>query len=65
MVDLICVVVAHLSIEQYIDVLNVLQVNCKSNGVTCFEVSLVFLLADLDKFVAWIWFSAAVWIKFG
>ena len=60
MVALICVVVAYLSIEQYIDVLNVLQVNCKSNGVTCFEVSLVFLLADLDKFVAWIWFSAAV-----
>ena len=58
--ELICVVAAHLSIEQYIDVLNVLQVNCKSNGVTCFEVSLVFLLADLDKFVAWIWFSAAV-----
>ena len=49
MVELICVVVAHLSIEQCIDVLNVFKVNCKGNDVLVFEVSLVFLLVNLDN----------------
>ena len=51
MVELICVVEAHLSIEQCIYVLNVLKVNCKGNGNTFFEVSLVILLVNLDMFV--------------
>ena len=49
MVELICVVAAHLSIEQCIDVLNVFKVNCKGNDVLVFEVSLVFLLVNLDN----------------
>ena len=48
MVELIYVVAAYLSIELCIDVLNVFKVNCKSNGVTFFEVSLVLLLVNLD-----------------
>ena len=65
MVELICVVVAHLSIEQCIDVLNVFKVNCKGNDVLVFEVSLVFLLVNLDMFITWIWFSVAVRRKLG
>ena len=49
MVELICVVAAHLSIEQCIDALNVFKVNCKGNDVLVFEVSLVFLLVNLDN----------------
>ena len=60
MVEIICVVAAHLPIEQCIDMLNVFKVNCKGNGVTFFEVLLVFLLVNLDMFVRWIWFSVAV-----
>ena len=65
MVELICVVAAHLSIEQCIDVLNVFKVNCKGNDVLVFEVSLVFLLLNLDMFITWIWFSVAVRRKLG
>ena len=65
MVELICVVAAHLSIEQCIDVLDVFKVNCKGNGVMLFEVSLVFLFVNLDMFVTWIWFSVAVRRKLG
>ena len=65
LVELISAVVADLSIEQYIDVSNVFKVNCKENGVTFFEFSLVFLLVNLDMFVTWIWFSAAVQRKLG
>ena len=65
MVELICVVAAHLSIEQCIDVLNVFKVNCKGNDVLVFEVSLVFLLVNLDMFITWIWFSVAVRRKLG
>ena len=65
MVELICVVAAHLSIEQCIDVLNVFKVNCKGNDVLVFEVSLVFLLVNFDMFITWIWFSVAVRRKLG
>ena len=68
MVELICVVAAHLSVEQCIDVLdvsNVFKVNYKGNGIAFFEVSLVFLLVNLDMFVTWIWFSVAVRRKIG
>ena len=65
MVELICVVAAHLSIEQCIDALNVFKVNCKGNDVLVFEVSLVFLLVNLDMFITWIWFSVAVRRKLG
>ena len=60
-----CVVAAHLFIEQCIDVLHVFKVNCKFNGVRFFEVSLVFLLVNLDMLVTWIWFSVAVQRKLG
>ena len=63
MVELICAVAAHLSVKQCIDVLdvsNVFKVNYKCDGVTFFEVSLVFLLVNLEMFVTWIWFSVAV-----
>ena len=56
MVKLIYVVVAHLTVE---------QVNCKGNGVTICEISLVFLLVNLVMFVTWIWFSVAVRRKLG
>ena len=65
LVELISAVAVDLSIEQCIDVSNVFKVNCKENGVTFFEVSLVFLLVNLDMFVTWIWFSAAVQRKLG
>ena len=68
LVELISGVAVDLSIEQCIDVLdvsNVFKVNYKDNGVTFFEVSLVFLLVNLDMFVTWIWFSAAVQRKLG
>ena len=65
MIELICAVAVHLSIKQYINVLNMFKVNCKGNGVTSFEVSLVFLLINLDMFVTWIWFSDAVGRKLG
>ena len=65
MVELICVVAAHLSLEQCIDVLNIFKINCKGNGVKFFEVLLVFSLVDLDMFVTWIWFSIAVRRKLG
>ena len=56
MVKLICVVVAHLSVE---------QVNCKGNGVTICEISLVFLFVNLVMFVIWTWYSVAVGRKLG
>ena len=51
---------AHLSIEQCIDVSNVFKVICKGNGVTFFEVLVVFLLVKLNMFVTWIWLIVAV-----
>ena len=57
---LICVPAAHLSIEQCINVLHVFKVNCKFNGDSFFEVSLVFLLVNLGMFVTWIWFSVTI-----
>ena len=60
-----CVVAVHLLIEQCINVLHVFKVNCRFNGVGFFEVSLVFLLANLGMFVTWIWFSVAFQRKLG
>ena len=50
MVELICVVVAHVYIEQCTDILNVFKVNCKGHRVTLFAVSLVFIV-NLIMFV--------------
>ena len=52
MVELICVVAAHVYIEQWIGVLNVFKVNCKGHRVTLFEVSLVFIV-NLMMFSLW------------
>ena len=52
MVELICVVVAHVYIEQCIDILNVFKVNCKGYRVTLFAVSLVFIV-NLIMFVTY------------
>ena len=41
------------------------KVNCRFNGVRFFEVSLVFLLVNLDMFFTWIWFSVAIPGKLG
>ena len=65
MVELICAVAVHVSVKQYINVLSMFKVNCKGNGVTSFEVSLVFLLINLGMFVTWVWFSDAVGRKLG
>ena len=65
MVVLIEADAAHLSIEQCIDVSNVFKVICKGNGVTFFEVSVVFLLVKLDMFVTWIWLIVVVRRKLG
>ena len=62
---MICVAAARLSFEHCIAVLNMFKVNCKSNGVTFFEVLLVFLLINFDMFVIWIWFTIAVRRKLG
>ena len=59
MVELICAAAAVVSFEKCIDVLNVFKVNCKGNSVKFYEVSLEFLLLNLDIFVTWIWFSVA------
>ena len=64
MVELICAVAVHVSVKQYI-VLSMFKVNCKGNGATSFEVSLVFLLINLAMFVTWVWFSDAVGRKLG
>ena len=63
MVELNCVVAAHVYIEQCIDMLNVFKVNYKVHRVTFFEVSLVFSL-NLIMFVTLIWFSVAGQRKF-
>ena len=65
MVELFCVVLAHHSIEQCIDVFKVFKVNCKGNGAAFFQVSLEFLFDNLDMFVRWIRFSVSVRSKFG
>ena len=56
MVELICVVVAHVYIEQYTDILNVFKVNCKGHRVTVFAVSLVFIV-NLIMFVTLVWLT--------
>ena len=48
MVELFCVVLAHHSIEQCIDVFKVFKVNCKGNGAAFFQVSLEFLFVNLE-----------------
>ena len=45
--------------------LNVFKVNRKFKGVRFFEISLVFLLVNLDMLIKWIWFSVAVQGKLG
>ena len=52
MVELICVVAAHVYIEQCIGILNVFKVNYKGHRVTLFEVSLVFIV-NLIMFSLW------------
>ena len=64
MVELICVVAAHVYIEQCIDILNVFKVKYKGHRATFSEVSVVVLL-NLNMFVALIWFSVAGRRKFG
>ena len=63
MVELFCVVAAHVYIEQCIDILNVFKVNYKGYRVTFFKVSLVFFL-NLIMFVTLIWFGVAGRRKF-
>ena len=65
MVELICVVAAHVYTEQYIDMLKVFKVDYKGNRATLLEVSPVFLLLNLDMFVTWIWYRVAGRRKFG
>ena len=57
MLELICVVSAHVYIKQYIDMLNVFKVNYEGNRATLLKVPLLFLLLNLDMLVTWIWFS--------
>ena len=63
MVELICVVAAHVYIEQCIDMLNVFEVNYKGHGMTFFEISLVFFV-NLIIFITLVWFSVASQRKF-
>ena len=63
MVELICVVAAHVYIEQCIDMLNVFKVNYKGHRMTFFEISLVFFV-NLIMFVTLVWFSVARQRKF-
>ena len=63
MVELFCVVAAHVYIEQCIGILNVFKVNYKGYRVTFFKVSLVFFL-NLIMFVTLIWFGVAGQRKF-
>ena len=58
MVELICEI-AHVYIEQNINMLNVFKVNYKDYRAALLEISLLFLLLNLDMFVTWIWFSMA------
>ena len=63
MVELTCVVAAHVYIEQCIDMLNVFKVNYKGHRMTFFEISLVFFV-NLIMFVTLVWFSVARQRKF-
>ena len=64
MVSLICVVAAHVYIEQCIGMLNVFKVNYQGHRATFSEVLLVVLL-NLNMFFTLIWFSVAGRRKFG
>ena len=63
MVELTCVVAAHVYIEHCIDMLNVFKVNYKGHRMTFFEISLVFFV-NLIMFVTLVWFSVARQRKF-
>lgn len=51
MVESICVVAAHVYVEQCTDIVNGFKVNYKDNGVTSLEISLAFLLLNLNMLV--------------
>ena len=63
MVKLICLVAVHVYTERCIDVLNVFKLNYTGNKTMLLDVSLLFLLLDLNMFVTEIWFSVASRIK--
>ena len=56
MVESICVVAAHVYVEQCTDMVNGFKANYKDDGVTSREISQAFLLLNLNMLVTWFGF---------